>query len=275
MAVAALGVRLLSGVACVYLTSGHGSCSPATTIPGAHVGCGTNINNGNGNGGGGGDGGGGGGGSGGTSKVGTSPPTTTTRARPMPMRRRCVGASRAVLRHRSTTAGEGNEESVSVSYEVHPVAGDGRCLFRSVAAARAVRGDSSTSSGGGGGGGGYGRRQSEAEESTEADRLREAAVDELIKRRAEVEWFLEGDFDRYCAAMRQPRAWGGEPEILMLTHVLKEPIEVFMMEETPDRGALRSIAHYGEDEYKGQEGVGVAVLFHGAGHYEALSLCET
>ena len=194
------------------------------------------------------------------------------------MRRRCVGASRAVLRHRSTTAGEGNEGSVSVSYEVHPVAGDGRCLFRSVAAARAVRGDSSTSSGGGGGGaggGGYGRRQSEAEESTEADRLREAAVDELIKRRAEVEWFLEGDFDRYCAAMRQPRAWGGEPEILMLTHVLKEPIEVFMMEETPDRGALRSIAHYGEDEYKGQEGVGVAVLFHGAGHYEALSLCET
>jgi hypothetical protein len=59
------------------------------------------------------------------------------------------------------------------------------------------------------GGGSTGQRLSEAAELLEADRLRGAAVDELVRRRAEVEWFVEGDFDRYCDAMRQPRAWWG------------------------------------------------------------------
>ena len=182
-----------------------------------------------------------------------------------------------MLRHQSTAEG--------VSYEIHPVAGDGRCLFRSVAAARALRGSSTTEKeqqqqlr--------HGQRLGEAEESAEADRLREAAVDELVRRRSEVEWFVEGNFDRYCQAMRQPRTWGGEPEILMLTHVLRAPIEVFIIEnnlaaaaaaaDDDDDATLRSIAHYGQDDYADAlaAGEGVAVLFHGAGHYEALSPCE-
>jgi len=100
--------------------------------------------------------------------------------------------------------------------------------------------------------------------------------------------------------MRRAGAWGGETEILTLTHVLAAPIEVFMV----DAGALRSIGMYG-DEYggggggggggeggggvaaEGDSGVaaeasgggasggsGIAVLFHGAGHYEALSICQ-
>ena len=56
---------------------------------------------------------------------------------------------------------------------MHPVAGDGRCLFRSVAAAMAI-------------GGAAQQRQSSADESAEADRLRDAAVDQLVERRAEV-----------------------------------------------------------------------------------------
>jgi hypothetical protein len=69
----------------------------------------------------------------------------------------------------------------------------------------------------------------------------------------------------------------------MLTHVLRTSIEVFMMEQGT---LLRSISHYGQERYGGQQeeedeeevggggGGGVAVLFHGAGHYEALSKCE-
>ena len=61
------------------------------------------------------------------------------------------------------------------------------------------------------------------------DSLRNSAVDELARRRTEVlEWFTDGEFDAYCADMRRPNAWGGEPEILMLTHVVKTPIEVFV-----------------------------------------------
>ena len=168
------------------------------------------------------------------------------RARTGATRRRCATVSSALGRWSSV---EG------VPYEVHAVTGDGRCLFRSVAAALALAGE----------GGG---RKSAADESLEADRLRDAAVDELVKRRAEVEWFIEGDFDGYCEAMRRPSAWGGEPEILMLTHVIRAPVEVFLTEGP----ALRSIGKYGAEEY-GPEG-GVAVLFHGAGHYEALSRCD-
>jgi hypothetical protein len=73
--------------------------------------------------------------------------------------------------------------------QVHPVVGDGRCLFRSVAAAVALRGET-------------GHRAGDAEELVEADRLRNAAVDELVARRAELGWIIEGDFDRYCANMR-------------------------------------------------------------------------
>ena len=167
-------------------------------------------------------------------------------------RPRCASLTRAVYRH-VEAVGDGCD---ATSYEVYPVAGDGRCLFRSVAAATAIRAD--------------GARLSPDVETAEADRLRNLAVDQLLDgRRAEVEWFIEGDFDAYCDAMRRPIAWGGEPEILMLTHVLESPVEVFM--PSPDARTVRSIGAYGADEYPGE---GVAILFHGAGHYEALTPCD-
>lgn len=146
---------------------------------------------------------------------------------------------------------------------MHPVAGDGRCLFRSVAIGVALREND----------GGDGRDDDLGTETARADALRNAAVDELARRRAEVEWFIEGEFDAYCADMRRPNAWGGEPEILMLTHVVKTPIEVFVSE--PNDG-LRSIGTYGGDEYSGDgdDDRGISVLFHGAGHYEALTRCD-
>lgn len=33
--------------------------------------------------------------------------------------------------------------------------------------------------------------------------------------------YLDGDFDTYITHMRQPHVWGGEPELLMASHVLK------------------------------------------------------
>ena len=140
---------------------------------------------------------------------------------------RCASLTRAVYRH-VEAVGDGRD---ATSYEVYPVAGDGRCLFRSVAAATAIRAD--------------GARLSPDVETAEADRLRNLAVDQLRRRRAEVEWFIEGDFDAYCDAMRRPIAWGGEPEILMLTHVLESPVEVFM--PSPDARTVRSIGAYGAD----------------------------
>ena len=68
-----------------------------------------------------------------------------------------------------------------------------------------------------------------------ADELRAKVVDEFIKRRADTEWFLEGDFNTYTVQMRKSQAWGGEPELLMSSHVLQSMgrrslLESFMMD---------------------------------------------
>jgi len=54
-----------------------------------------------------------------------------------------------------------------------------------------------------------------------ADELRTMVADEFIKRRAETEWFVEGDFDTYVSQIRKPHVWGGEPELFMASHVLQ------------------------------------------------------
>lgn len=33
--------------------------------------------------------------------------------------------------------------------------------------------------------------------------------------------FLEGDFESYVRQIRKPHVWGGEPELLMCSHVLR------------------------------------------------------
>ncbi|CAJ2668032.1 unnamed protein product [Trifolium pratense] len=100
------------------------------------------------------------------------------------------------------------------------IPGDGRCMFRSVVYGACLRtGDPPPSL----------TRQKEL-----ADELRAKVVDEFIKRRADTEWFLEGDFNTYTVQMRRSQAWGGEPELLMSSHVLQSMgrrslLESFMM----------------------------------------------
>ncbi|PWA42177.1 OTU domain-containing protein [Artemisia annua] len=92
-------------------------------------------------------------------------------------------------------------------------------------------------------------------------------VDELMKRRKETEWFIEGDFDAYVKRIQQTFVWGGEPELLMASHVLKTTISVYMFEK--DSNNLSKIATYGE-EYEQSENSSIKVLFHGYGHYDIL-----
>lgn len=77
--------------------------------------------------------------------------------------------------------------------------------------------------------------------------------------------FIEGDFDTYVSQMRKPHVWGGEPELLMLSHVLRVPITVYMHDNK--YGGLISIAEYGQ-EYGTDNPI--RVLYHGYGHYDAL-----
>ncbi|OAY32436.1 OVARIAN TUMOR DOMAIN-containing deubiquitinating enzyme 4 isoform X2 [Manihot esculenta] len=131
------------------------------------------------------------------------------------------------------------------------IPGDGRCLFRSVVHGACLRSGKPS--------------PTESLEKELADELRSKVADEFIKRRGDTEWFLEDDFDTYVRQMRQPHVWGGEPELLMASHVLKVPITVYMRDR--NSGGLKIIAEYGQ-EY-GRENP-ICVLYHGYGHYDAL-----
>ncbi|XP_059456061.1 uncharacterized protein LOC132186215 [Corylus avellana] len=141
----------------------------------------------------------------------------------------------------------------SADYRVTGVLADGRCLFRAIAHGACLRsGEEAPDE----------NRQREL-----ADELRAQVVDELLRRRKETEWFIEGDFDAYVKRLQQPYVWGGEPELLMASHVLKTPISVFMISRSS--GGLVNIAKYGE-EYRKDEESPINVLFHGYGHYDLL-----
>ncbi|XP_027337762.1 OTU domain-containing protein At3g57810-like isoform X1 [Abrus precatorius] len=131
------------------------------------------------------------------------------------------------------------------------IPGDGRCLFRSVVYGACLRSGVPTPTV---------SRQKEL-----ADELRAKVVDEFIKRRADTEWFLEGDFDTYTVQMRMPHIWGGEPELLMSSHVLQMPITVLMQDKNSNN--LKVIAEYGQEYGKDNP---IRVIYHGYGHYDAL-----
>ncbi|KAH1230278.1 OTU domain-containing protein [Glycine max] len=148
---------------------------------------------------------------------------------------------------------EREEDEVSADYRVTGVPADGRCLFRAIAHGACLRNGE--------------KAPDENRQRELADELRAKVVDELLKRREETEWFIEGDFDTYLQRIQQPYVWGGEPELLMASHVLKTPISVFMR----DTGSVElvNIAKYGE-EYRNDKDISINVLFHGYGHYDIL-----
>jgi len=156
-----------------------------------------------------------------------------------------------------------------------PITGDGRCLFRAVARGIA-----------------FGKGMAEVGEVDErfaADQLRVMCVGELRKRRTEIEWALEADFETYVERMAQPGTWGGEPELLMLSHALGRPIRVFIPKAAGGGGGagfggmsagaeatlvpadtVHGIATYNEDLGGDDDASVISVLFDGVGHYELL-----
>ncbi|XP_030489711.1 uncharacterized protein LOC115706263 [Cannabis sativa] len=141
----------------------------------------------------------------------------------------------------------------SADYRITGVLADGRCLFRAIAHVACLRNGEEA--------------PDEIRQRELADDLRAQVVNELLKRREESEWFIEGDFDAYVKNIQQPYVWGGEPELLMASHVLKTPISVFMVDRS--NGRLVNIAKYGEEYGKNEENP-INVLFHGYGHYDIL-----
>ncbi|CAI5980009.1 unnamed protein product [Closterium sp. NIES-64] len=160
----------------------------------------------------------------------------------------------------------------TTDYHVVRIPGDGRCLFHAVAHGHHARAS-------------LPQPTALPARCQLADALRNQVADEFVKRREETEWFLEGNFDDYVANIRKPYVWGGEPELLMLSHVLKSPITVFIADpRSPRSGAIMPIAEYGREYASKQEGDerrvegegissskdAICVLYNGSSHYDAL-----
>lgn len=71
--------------------------------------------------------------------------------------------------------------------------------------------------------------------------------------------------DELRAKMIQSHIWGGEPELIMSSHVLQMPVSVYLRDKKI--GNLKVIAEYGQ-EY-GKENP-ISILYDGYGHYDAL-----
>ncbi|XAR69431.1 hypothetical protein NMG60_11001002 [Bertholletia excelsa] len=144
-------------------------------------------------------------------------------------------------------------KKVYTDYSIIGIQGDGRCLFRSVVHGACLR---------------SGKPAPEERLQRElADELRAMVADEFVKRREETEWFIEGNFETYVANMRKPHIWGGEPELLMASHVLQMPITVYMRRQDCD--GLITIAEYGQEYGKEDP---IRLLYHGYGHYDTLQI---
>ncbi|KAL9226392.1 hypothetical protein vseg_002211 [Gypsophila vaccaria] len=139
----------------------------------------------------------------------------------------------------------------SIQLQTIRIPGDGSCLFRAVVYGACLRRGKPS--------------PSESHQKELANELREKVVDELIKRRKETEWHLEDEFERYVSQMRQSHVWGGEPELLMASHVLQMPITVYMPDKKSDN--LNVITEYGQ-EYGTHNPI--LVRYDGYGHYDAL-----
>ncbi|URE07342.1 OTU-like cysteine protease [Musa troglodytarum] len=191
--------------------------------------------------------------------------SSTTRRRSMslslslPSHEKFSGPVNAEASRGRTNKNDGNSTGYShgkkiyTDYSITGIPGDGRCLFRSVMHGACLR---------------AGKLPPDEKLQRElADELRARVADEFVKRRAETEWFVEGDFDTYVSTIRKPHVWGGEPELFMASHVLEMPITVYMLDE--DAGGLIAIAEYGQEYGKDDP---ICVLYHGFGHYEALQI---
>mmetsp|Transcript_17716 Transcript_17716/g.29136 ORF Transcript_17716/g.29136 Transcript_17716/m.29136 type:complete len:471 (+) Transcript_17716:65-1477(+) len=151
-------------------------------------------------------------------------------------------------RKRSTIIPDGASEPLN-KYRVIKIAGDGRCMFRSVICARAVA---------------EGFRFDDDTEKKEADRARQMVVDIMMKNKDEfmASGVVEEDFGKHCEMMRKSNTYGGEPELLVLTHVIEAPIAVLLTAQD----CFVEIQRYG----RWYDRSAVRLLYNGKDHYNCL-----
>jgi hypothetical protein len=151
------------------------------------------------------------------------------------------------------------------------VRGDGRCMFRAMAVSLAhITNKMLTAS----------------SEEAEADQLRLAVAETMCRapekrknyKDAEMAISFEMPMGTYCKRILQTSFWGGEPELLVLCHLLKRPIMVYLpaakVRSAGTNNGYVAIQTYGSEyavsKKSGKTRKPVRLLFNGENHYDAL-----
>ncbi|KAI7839237.1 hypothetical protein COHA_006935 [Chlorella ohadii] len=159
--------------------------------------------------------------------------------------------------------------AIETGLRVVKVAGDGRCMFRALAQGLARN---------------QGRFLGQAAEEQEADQLRLAVAEALCRTAARRNEFAsavyaveaEDKLQNYCRRIMAPSFWGGEPELLVLSQMLRVPILVYIPSREAGKGSGRGyvvIQQYGDKWSKTKSGKAkrpVRLLYSGSNHYDLL-----
>jgi len=154
-------------------------------------------------------------------------------------------------------------------YQIVRVRGDGKCMFRSLALGLAAISK---------------RNMTSAEEEFEADQLRLAVAESLCRTAEKRKNFSEAvmaisfehGLETYCRRILDPKFWGGEPEMLVLSRLIKRPIKVYIhahQARNASGNGFVCIQTYGEEFSKTKKGVerkAVKLLYNGENHYDLL-----
>jgi hypothetical protein len=151
-------------------------------------------------------------------------------------------------------------------HQVVRVRGDGKCMFRSLALGLAAIAKRNMTSG---------------EEDFEADQLRLAVAESLCRGEDKRKNFSEAvmaisyeyGLETYCRRILDPKFWGGEPELLVLSRLIRRSIKVYIP-ASQARNATGSgfvcIQTYGEEFAKEGKRKAVKLLYNGENHYDLL-----
>ena len=139
-------------------------------------------------------------------------------------------------------------------------------MFRALALGlAAIKGDNMTS----------------GEEERQADQLRLAVAESLCRTPEKRKNFSEAvmaisyeyGLEKYCKRILEPAFWGGEPELLVLSRLIRRPIVVYIhasQARNAEGSGFVSIQTYGEEFSKEGKRKAVKLLYNGENHYDLL-----
>jgi hypothetical protein len=126
-----------------------------------------------------------------------------------------------------------------------------------------------------------GRNMTSGDEEFEADQLRLAVAESLCRTPEKRKQFSESvmaisyeyGLETYCKRILEPSFWGGEPELLVISRLIRRPVKVYIhaaQAKNATGAGFVCIQTYGEEFSKEGKRKPIRLLYNGENHYDLL-----